>query len=125
MAAATNCQTALDILEKGPRVRGTERKTYWLKDGTVGDVYSVVLKAIASGEPKLTLTYPQIRDRVAQITTGEPPSGSSVVSTLIQMNDAAEKLRGGERILEWDNEKETLNFPDPYFLYFLRWRVWE
>ena len=121
VANASSCQTALDILMKGPRVRGTERKTYRLKEGSIGDVYTVVLKAIASGEPKLTLKYPEIRGRVELITDGEPPSGSSIVSTLTQMDEAAQEMRH-DRVLEWDAEKETLNFPDPYFLYFLRWR---
>jgi hypothetical protein len=123
VASASSCQTALDILEKGPRVRGTERKVYQLKDGSSGDVYTVVLKAISSGQPRLALKYPDIRNRVEQITSGEPPSGSSVVSTLTQMDEAAQTMRQGDRVLEWDAEKETLNFPDPYFVYFLRWRT--
>jgi hypothetical protein len=123
VAGASSCQTALDILEKGPRVRGTERKVYQLKDGSSGDVYTVVLKAISSGQPRLALKYPEIRDRVEQITGGEPPSGSSIVSTLTQMDEAAQSMRQGDRVLEWDAEKETLNFPDPYFVYFLRWRT--
>jgi hypothetical protein len=123
VATASSCQTALDILEKGPRVRGTERKTYKLKDGLAGDVYTVVLRAMASGEPRLTLKYPEIRSRVEQITEGEPPSGSSIVSTLTQMDEAAQEMRQ-DRVLEWDADKETLNFPDPYFIYFLRWRSW-
>ncbi len=123
VAGASSCQTALDILERGPRVRGTERKVYELKDGSAGDVYTVVLKAISSGQPRLALKYQEIRERVEQITGGEPPSGSSIVSTLTQMDEAAQSMRQGDRVLEWDAEKETLNFPDPYFVYFLRWRV--
>jgi hypothetical protein len=34
-----------------------------------------------------------------------------------------EKL-GEDRVLEWDAEKETLNIPDPYFLYYMRWAGW-
>ena len=122
VANASSGQTALEILEKGPRVRGTERNTYKLIDGSNGDVYAVVLKAIADIGPMLTLKYPQIRDKVQEITIGEPPSGSSIVSTLTKMSEAAEVMREGDRVLEWDTEKETLNFPDPYFLYYLRWR---
>jgi hypothetical protein len=123
VAGASSCQTALDILEKGPRVRGTERKVYRLKDGSAGDVYTVVLKAISSGQARLALKYPDIRTQVEQITDGEPPSGSSIVSTLTQMDEAARTMRQGDRVLEWDAEKETLNFPDPHFVYFLRWRT--
>jgi len=121
VAGASSCQTALDILEAGPRVRGTPRNTYTLKDGSSGDVYTVVLKAMACGEPRLALKYPEITARVELITQGEPPSGSSIVTTLDQMHKAAMTMNQ-DRVLEWDDEKETLNFPDPYFLYFLRWR---
>jgi hypothetical protein len=124
VASASSCQTALDILAQGPRVRGTERKTYQLIDGTMGDVYTVVLRAVASGEPQLTLRYPEIRDRADSVTEGEGPSGSSIVSTLEQMDEAARKMKQGDRVIDWDSEKETLNFADPYFLYFLRWRIW-
>lgn len=102
---------------------GFTASTYKLKDGAEGDVYTVVLRAMASGEPRLTLKYPQIRSRVEQITEGEPPSGSSIVSTLTKMHEAAEKLYQ-DQVLEWDEDKETLNFPDPYFIYFLQWRSW-
>jgi hypothetical protein len=123
IATTSSGQTALDILEKGPRVRGTERNNYELIDGSSGDVYTVVIKAMARGTPKLSLSYAQIRERVGQVTKGEPPSGSSIVSTLTKMDEAAQEMRQGDRVLEWDPEKETLNFPDPYFLYFLRWKV--
>lgn len=123
IATTSSGQTALDILEKGPRVRGTERNNYELIDGTKGDVYAVVLRAMAAGAPKLSLSYPEIRDRVGSVTRGEPPSGSSIVSTLTKMDEAAAKMKQGDRVLEWDPEKETLNFPDPYFLYYLRWKA--
>lgn len=122
IATTSSAQTPLDILVKGPRVRGTERNTYELLDGSRGDVYAVVLRAIASGEPTLSLSYNQIRERVGRVTKGEPPSGSSIVSTLTQMDEASGKMKQGDRVLDWDPEKETLNFPDPYFLYYLRWR---
>jgi len=124
VAGASSCQTALDILEKGPRVRGTERNTYTMRDGATGDVYTVVLRAVASGAPRLALKYPEITEKVEQITKGEPPSGSSIVSTLDQMHKAVKDM-AQDRVLEWDSEKETLNFNDPYFLYFLRWRSWD
>ena len=123
VANTAGSHTALEQLKTGPRVRGTGRNAYDLKDGTQGDVYTVVLKAMAHGEPRLTLAYADIRDRVGEITNGEPPSGSSITSTLSQMHEMAEKFANEDRILEWDPEMETLNFTDPYFLYFLRWRA--
>jgi hypothetical protein len=123
VANTSSSHTALTLLKNGPRVRGTERNLYTLTDGSTGDVYTVVLRAMAHGKPKLALSYTEIRDRVAEITRGYPPSGSSITSTLAKMDETAEKMANEDRILEWDQEKETLNFSDPYFLYFLRWRT--
>lgn len=122
VATASNCQTAYEILVKGPRVRGTARNSYRFKEGGEGDVYSVVLKAIAMGAPKLTVKYPELKDRVESIINGETPSGSSIVSSLTQMSDESAKLQNEDRVLEWDAEKDTLDFPDPYFMYYLRWK---
>lgn len=70
IATTSSGQTALDILEKGPRVRGTERNNYELTDGAQGDVYTVVIRALATGNPRLSLSYPQIRELVGQVTKG-------------------------------------------------------
>jgi hypothetical protein len=41
-------RSLVDVLHAGPKTRGTERKIYGFKDGSKGDVYRCVLKAIAA-----------------------------------------------------------------------------
>ncbi len=60
-AAQANCKTAFDIILAGPKIRGKERKLYAMSDGKDGDIYEVLLRALAAGEPTLSLTYQDIR----------------------------------------------------------------
>lgn len=122
-----NCQTAIDILGQGPKSRGNRRLTYNPIDGYNGDVYYIVFRAIASGQPKLTLKYDEIRARIAAMFDAHDgaPDGGSVIRSLEHMDKASRSLSSGQdRILEWDKEKLTLTIVDPYFLYFLRWKAW-
>jgi hypothetical protein len=117
-----NCKFAFDTILAGPRTRGEERKLYDLKDGRSGDVYYVILKALASGKPLLTVSYDDLKGRISKLTTGDSPRGVSVIGALDQMNEAVNKKLHEDRVIEWD--ENNVNFPDPYFLYYLRWTEW-
>jgi len=119
-----NCKTAFDIIVTGPKPRGTERKIHYLNDGKSGDVYYVILKSLAYGDPVLTLSYANIKDRIESLVPNDPPRGVGIVQALQQMGKAVEEKLGEDRVLEWDDEKEFLNVPDPYFIYYLRWADW-
>lgn len=119
-----NCKTAFDILQTGPKPRGQERNMYKLRNGQSGDVYYVVLKALATGEPALTLPYATIKQRVEDLVPTDPPRGVGIIQALQQMGKAVVEKLGEDRVLEWDEDKEFLNVPDPYFLYYLRWSQW-
>lgn len=123
-ASLANCKTAFDIIVTGPKPRGSERKTYNLITGKAGDVYYVILKAIARGEPLLTLPYAAIKNRVEEVVPSDPPRGVGIIQALQQMHNSVTEKLGEDRVLEWDEEKETLNILDPYFLYYLRWTKW-
>lgn len=110
-------------LDQGAKTRGTERKVYTMLDGTSGDVYRVVLKALSSDPPRLNFSYPQLMERVAEICQGDQPTGSSVAGTCEQLKKLAEAVVGqsspGE--VDWDSSLQMFDFPNPFFLYFLRW----
>ena len=120
-AALANCKTAFDLLQSGPKVHGSPRKAYRLKNGNEGDIYAVLLRAIPHGEPQLSLRYQEIMERIASIIDGEPPGGGSVVSALGHADEIVKTKLQTDRVLEWDAEKDVLNILDPYFLYYLRW----
>jgi hypothetical protein len=119
-----NCKTAFDIIVTGPKPRGSERNSYRLRDGRKGDIYYVILKAAGGGEPLLTMSYATLKQRIEEVVSEEPPRGVGIIQALQQMDKSVVNKLGEDRVLEWDEEKEFLNFSDPYFLYYLRWADW-
>ncbi len=118
-SATADYRSLVRVLDDGPKTRGTERKMYQCTDGDSGDVYSVVLKAVASDPPQLTFTYDDLLQRTSSICSGESPTGSSLVSTCQQMATLAADSPSRERIIDWD--ERNLDLPDPYFMFFIRW----
>ena len=72
-SASTDFRSLVDVLDAGPKTRGTERKTYKLTDQSEGDVYRCVLKAVAADPPKLSFHYDELLARTADLCTGEAP----------------------------------------------------
>lgn len=111
----------MDVLDGGPRTRGTERKTYQFKDSTNGDVYRCILKAISSDPPQLSFPYDQILARIRSICDNEEPVGSSVIGSCLHMSKLAQEKFPKERVIDWDEQKLVVDIPDPYLVFYLRW----
>lgn len=123
VAGNATCLTAYNVVKAGPRVRGSERKIYTNKDGSRDDLYNTVLKAIFFGEPSLSFTYQELKNRIEEIIPNDPPRGVDINRALAQMDKAVRKKLGEDRVLEYDEESQngTLTILDPYFMYYLRW----
>ena len=117
----TDFRSLVDVLDAGPRTRGTERKTYKFLDFTDGDVYRVVLRALADDPPRLSYPYEELLKRTEKICTVESPVGSSVTGTCLHMTKLALEKFPNERAIDWDETKQVLDIPDPYLLFYLRW----
>lgn len=120
-SASTDFRSLVDVLDSGPRTRGTERKTYNFFDGTTGDVYRVILRALADDPPRLSYPYNELLERTVKICDGEAPVGSSVTGTCLHMSRLAREKFPSERAIDWDEAKQVLDIPDPYLLFYLRW----
>lgn len=120
-SANTDYRSLVDVLDAGPRTRGTERKTYQFHDGQSGDVYRVVLRAVSSNPPQLSFAYDELLQRTAAVCKGESPVGSSVTGTCLHMARLAEERFPAERTIDWDESKPVFDLPDPYFMFYLRW----
>jgi hypothetical protein len=120
-SASTDFRSLVDVLDSGPRTRGTERKTYNFFDGTSGDVYRVILRALADDPPRLSYPYNELLERTVKICDGESPVGSSVTGTCLHMSKLAREKFPSERAIDWDEAKQVLDIPDPYLLFYLRW----
>jgi len=120
-SANTDFRSLVDVLDAGPRMRGTERRMYKFNDGTEGDVYRCILKALAAEPPRLSFKLQELMDRVAKVCTSESPVGSSVVGTCFHMTRLAQEKFPSERAIDWDEQKQIFDIPDPYLLFYLRW----
>ena len=120
-SASTDFRSLVDVLDAGRRVRGTERKTYRFLDGSEGDVYRVILKALADDPPRLSFPYDELLRRTVNVCDTESPVGSSVTSTCVHMSKLAQEKFPRERAIDWDEQKQVFDIPDPYLLFYLRW----
>jgi hypothetical protein len=122
-ATTTNCATAYQILKTGPKTRGAQRTVYNFGSGKRGDIYTLILTAISSGDAALVFDYQDIKGRVNALIAANTaePRGAELTTALKQMSKLVTEKLGEDRILEYDDETEMLNILDPYFLYYLRW----
>jgi hypothetical protein len=120
-AATTDFRSLVDVLDSGPPTRGTERKQYRFVDGSDGDVYRCVLKAVSADPPTLSFRYDDIQRRVKATCRDDEPYGSSIITTCTQMCKLALDRFARERVIDWDEQKFVLDIADPYLLFYLRW----
>lgn len=120
-STATDFRSLVDVLDGGPKTRGTERNVYKFNNGVSGDVYRCVLTAIATDPPRLSFAYDEILQRTRDICVGDAPVGSSVTGSCVHMSKLAQDRFPNERVIDWDEQKQVLDVPNPYFLFYLRW----
>ena len=121
VAANADFRSLVDVLDSGPKVRGVERRIYGFDDGTKGDVYRCVLKSIALDPPSLSFPYTEIVQRVEKICSQDKPVGSSIFGSCTHMAKLAIDNFPNERAIDWDEQKQVLDIPDPYLMFYLRW----
>lgn len=111
---------AFDKLARGPRQR-SDRLPRTFSDGSTGDIYTAVLRAIAQTGPRPTLTYEELRQALRSVLVDTPPQAHEVGRVLTQMDRIANTQLEGQPVLEWDRENSTLYIADPFFAFFLKW----
>ena len=112
-----NFSSILRAMHSGPKIRGSERKQFEFIDKSKGDVYRAILLAIRMDPRALTFKYDDILERVRSVCNGESPTGSSITSSLSQMEEIA-AASSGDTIIDWD--EDVLTIVEPYFLFYLR-----
>lgn len=119
-ALVADYSSTVEKMKEGPKTRGQDRKSHLLKDGTVSDVYPLVVKAIAADPPELTIRYPNLQIRVQRLCGDGMPSGSSMTGACSHMASIANESEN-RNVIEWDGENDVLDIRDPYLLFYLRW----
>ncbi len=119
-AQTNDYSSVIRVMKEGPKVRGTERNSYVLNDGTVSDVYPILVRAIGQSPPELTLSYTNLLGRIGSLCVKDHPQGSSVTGSCSHMSSLANDIAGAS-IIEWDGKQDILDIRDPYLLFALRW----
>ncbi|WKZ83926.1 hypothetical protein N5B55_09000 [Ralstonia pickettii] len=118
--SSTDFSSTLEKLREGPKTRGTDRITYRLRAGDTGDVYTIVLRAVALDPPQLRFRYSQLLGRIKEVCEKDTPSGSSTTGACLHIanlaNDGQPKV-----LIEWDAVSEILDIREPYLLFYMRW----
>jgi hypothetical protein len=127
-ARAVDFTTLFGALQDGPPSRGRLRTLYPIIDGTTGDVYHLVLRALALDPIETEISYESLKRRVFSLcATEEKPSGVSIVGTVEQLSSIAQE-RGGagstlrEPAIEWMAARREVVLSDAYFAFYLRWQ---
>ena len=114
-------ERTVDILDSGKNSRGEGRTTWKFRDGSEGDYYNCILRAIAGNPVQRRFDAKELKSRINSFCVGNSPDMTQVKSGCGHMNDLCENKLPGEMPLDWDKQKSELHIPDPYFLFYLRW----
>lgn len=114
--------TVFEILCGDTTEGGNERNTHVFKPGrTKGDVYDCILRAIASNPPKLSLDQGEIVKRIGDVCMSDPPGTSSITQAISRVDTWVSNKIEEPHIFDWEEERRTLEIPDPYLIFYLRW----
>ncbi len=109
-------------LARGPQSR-TDRMPRPLIKGGTADIYEAILLAIASTGPAEKLSYDQIRSSLNNILSDKIPQKLEVSNALNHLTKIDIEENSGQRAIDWDQENLTLFLTDPFFRFYLRWKV--
>ncbi|WP_412515631.1 ATP-binding protein [Actinomadura madurae] len=120
--SSSTSKTAFEMLARGPRQR-TDRKPRILHGGTATDIYGAVLYAIAFTGPLTSLTYEGLRSALRNVLDEDLPQRHEVTRVLEEMSKIAKRDLEGEPVVDYDESLSTLHISDPYFAFYLRWKI--
>jgi hypothetical protein len=117
-ARSYNYSTPLDFLRGGPEERGNPRNIFSLADGSEGDVYEILVRALAMDPPFLTISLDELKDRVTKLvgSNGKQPNVQMALGYTPTL------FKDSRPPLQWDSMKRQLTVVDPHFYFYLRYK---
>jgi hypothetical protein len=100
---------------------GKERKMHEFNDGSEGDVYEAILRGIAADPIEVNLDRSDLMNRIENQCVDGSPHIPSVTQAIERMDERIAETFPEQDYLEWDGERHTLDVPDPYLIFYLRW----
>lgn len=117
-ARSYNYSTPLDFLRGGPEERGNPRNIFNLTDGSEGDVYEILVRALAMDPPFLTISLDALKDRVARLVG----AGGKQPNVQMALGYTPTLFKDSRPPLQWDSTKRQLTVVDPHFYFYLRYK---
>ncbi|MCX5644744.1 MAG: hypothetical protein NTZ17_08665 [Phycisphaerae bacterium] len=112
-----------DKLAKGPRPRA-DRIQRKLKNGDKGDIYKVILYALAKLGPGLeTIEYDRLRSAIREILADKLPQANEVSRVLEKMGEIAQNDEASTPVIDWEKQEQKLHITDPFFAFYLKWGI--
>ena len=110
---------------RGPSSKGTKRTIYSFKDGSEGDIYRVILRAISQLNPKTEISYDELREAIKDIIhgTSTPPKKSQIAQTLVRISKLSTSSFNKDPLLIWNIEDQKISIIDTYLLSYIRWNA--
>ena len=107
-------------LEMGPRQR-SDRKERKLIDGTITDIYGLVMAALKNLKPTETIKYESLRAAIKEISKDEPPQRGEVSRILEKIAEISHTDTSSTPVIDWQKDDDLLTITDPFFAFYLRW----
>lgn len=92
-------------------------------DGTKGDMYTALIKSMANTGPKDVIPYDELTNQLSYVTFGKVPALDQISEMLLNMQKATSHSEGRARVFEWDKNTHKIYMLNPYFSFYLRWKV--
>lgn len=119
--ASNTGRAMFDKLAKGPRQR-SDRKKRKLSDGTIADIYFVVLQAMALIRPGVeSIKYEELRAATREVVPDDLPQAHQISRVLEHMARISAQDEASIPVIDWEKEEQVLHITDPFFAYYLRW----
>ena len=119
--AETIGRPIFEKLARGPRSR-TDRIQREMKDGSTGDIYELVLHALAYIRPGLiSLEYEELRSAIRSVSASQIPQLQEVARVLKHMATIAATDQSSTPVIDFEEEEKKLHITDPFFAFYLRW----
>lgn len=107
--------TLFEMLSNGPPRRGQARTLYELRGGRKGDIYDVIVHALAIDPPFSSIDIEELRERASRILVDS--NKPNFPAALEQLNGLFQK---GHKPVDFDAERRRITFVDPHFYFYLR-----
>lgn len=114
-------RSVFERLKKGPRAR-TDRKPRHLKNGTVTDIYGLVMEGFKELKPGVeTVNYEQLRNQIRDILQDSPPQKNEISRVLDQIAKISYTDTSSTPVIDWQKDDNIITITDPFFAFFLKW----